>query len=540
MRIISVKALCKPFWALALSAALFSACGSSDQHSEQDKGVLKINAYTEPPSLDPRIATDMTSMQIIGMLFEGLTRFDEEGVPHLALAESYERSEDGKTYTFKLKEAFWSDGKPVTSHDVAFTLRSTLDPAFAAPYSFTLYDIKNARQVDEGSLPLEKLGVSTPDDRTIVIELEHPVAYMLQMVTGSHWFPTPSHIAERNPQWAANSGPLYVSNGPFRMKNWRHSAEIRLVPNEMYREAEKVRLNGIHLSLVQDASTELNMFEEGELHWTGHPMSIGIPNEAIPDLKASGQLHSFPVAGIYLYLLNTKKPPLTNVKIRKALSLAIDRQAIIDHITGTNERPALQFVAPQMGLGTGPYFKDADVATAKRLFAEGLQELGFTLETMPAISLSYNTSESHRQIAQAIQQRWYDVFGFRAPLENMEWKVYLDRIRTGEFSAGRLGWVPRYFDPMGSLEIFQYDDTGVNGTGWTSPAFQELLEKASQTLDMKRRNDYLGQAEKIIMDAMPVIPLYFYNFSYLKSDKLKGYILTPLGELDLKEAYLED
>jgi oligopeptide transport system substrate-binding protein len=290
--------------------------------SPAQPSTLYINLFSEPPTLDPRHANDITSATVISMLYEGLTRLDEHGKPQLALAEDVSISENGLRYTFKLRDSEWSNGEKLTAHDLAKSWLSTLDPLFPAEFSYRLFVIKNAQQVKEGTLPLNEVGIHIPDPQTLEIELERPTPYLLEILASYTFFPY---------YQGTDSEEGLISNGPFTLKNWKHDSEIVLIKNKNYWQRDSVYLSEINCLMIEDPSTELSMFEQGELHWSGSPMS-SISLDAVPALRDEGILFTHPVFSTYLYKFNTERPPFTNVKIRHALSLAIDRDAIIEHV----------------------------------------------------------------------------------------------------------------------------------------------------------------------------------------------------------------
>jgi oligopeptide transport system substrate-binding protein len=295
-------------------------------------------------------------------------------------------------------------------------------------------------------------------------------------------------------------------------------------------------LDKIELSMVDDVNTELSMFDNDDLDWAGAPTST-IPTDAMPALKESGQLHIYPIAGTYFYRFNTEQPPFNNVKIRKAFTYAINRQEIVDNVTQANQQPAMGFVPPSMAVAANPYFKDNDVETAKKLLAEGMKELG--ISELPPITLSYNTSEGHKKIAEAIQDQWKKAFGIDVKLENKEWKVYLEDVNQGKYQIGRAGWNGDFNDPINFLEMYKEKDGGNNDTGWENAKYKELLNRSALETDPEKRKQILAQAEQILMDEMPVAPIYFYTNAYVKKENVKGVVLDALGFVDWKWASVE-
>ena len=310
----------------------------------------------------------------------------------------------------------------------------------------------------------------------------------------------------------------------------------RKIPNIGTRD--NVKLEKVHLLLVEDDSTELSMFENNELDWAGYPLS-GLPIDAISSLSKKGDLGRYEIAGTYYYIFNVKEFPFTNANIRKAFTLAINRQSIVTNVTQGGQPPATGLIPPTMWKDPRPYFQDNDLAEAKRLLTLGLKELGITAEELPTITLSYNTLSSHHKIAQAIQEQWHQALGIRVKLENKEWKVFLDELRHHKFQIARMGGLANINDPITFLDFYRYLSSSNNHSQWTNPKFSELLEQADQTADADKRMVLLKEAEKVLMNDMPIAPIYYYTGVYLKKPYVKGVFLTELNDFDLKWAYVE-
>jgi oligopeptide transport system substrate-binding protein len=516
-------------------------CGKSDHSPSQtdnDK-LLRLNLGTEPPSLNPRLFHDSTSAIVLQMLFEGLTRLGRDNQPEPAIAEKIDISSDGKTYTFHLRPSKWSNGDPLTAHDFEYSLRMIFDPKQPVEYAYQLYMIKNSQQVKEGKLPLDQVGITALDDQTLQIQLEYPTPYFLEITSEAYLYPTHQKITGEHSEWASEAGPFYVSNGPFRLASWRHNNEIVLEKNPFYWEASDVKLETIRISMVEDVNTELSLFDDGELDWAGKPLTVSLPADAIPSLKKEGRLKMAPLCAIYMFVLNMKTPVLANVNFRRALSYAVNRQQIVDNISQTGEQPATSLVPPILGLQSDILFQDHNVPLARELFNKALQEMGLTLETLPPLTVSYNTAEGHHKIAQAIQQQWYEAFGFTVKLENLEWKVYLDKIRTCNFQIGRMGWVSTMTDPSGFLDLFREDASTMHCSGWHDPQYDALLNQTRETTDPEKRKELFRQAERMLIDNMPIIPLYFHTTTYVVNPRLQGVFVSNLGNVDFRWAYFE-
>ena len=538
---------------LVLSMFLAACSGGKDNTSSSDNGKkgedgkkeavkqeLRINIATEPFSLHPGLANDSTSGGVIRQTFEGLTRIEKDGKPHPAAAAEITTSDDLKTYTFKLRDAKWSNGDPVTAEDFAYAWKWAVDPKNQSQYAYQLYYVKNGQAINEGKADPETLGVKVIDDKTLEVTLENPTPYFLELTAFYTYSPINSKIAKANPDWYKDAGDQYTTNGPFKMVEWKHSDKIVLEKNENYWDANTVKLTKIDMSMINDGNTELNMFKNGELDWGGLPLGK-LPIDLLPQLKSEGLLHTSPIAGVYWYKFNTEKPPLNNANIRKALAYAINRKAIVEKITQAEQIPAMAAVPPSMiKENEKGYFKDNDVDKAKEFLAAGLKDLGLSdASKLPAITLSYNTDEGHQKIAQAIQDMWKKELGINVKLENEEWKVYITKLHSGDYQVGRMGWLGDFNDPINFLELFRDKKGGNNDTNWENPKFKQLLIDSQTEADPAKRIQMLKDAEAIFMDEMPVAPIYFYTDYWVQNDKLKDVVISGLGDVQFKWAHFE-
>ncbi len=514
---------------------LLSGCGKKENALRPTSQELRLNLHSEPPTIDPRKANDTVSFALINQCFEGLTRCNPDGEIVLAMAEKMEISEDKKRYTFLLRDAKWSDGMPVTAYDFEKTWKTQLDPSFLCESANELYFIVNARAAKSKRCSLDEVGIKALDEKTLQLDLEHPVPYLLSALATHAFFPTPNHITAAYPDWTRSH---YVGNGVFVMKEWKRSDRIILEKNPFYWDRENVKLERVSFAIVEDEVTELLMYENGELDWAGAPLS-SLPTEALPSLKKKADLHTSAMSGTYYYVFNCKQFPFQNTHMRKALSLAINRMAIVSNITQSGQTPAMGLIPPTIWKEPHPYFKDCDIAEAKKHFALGLKELGITAQQMPPITLSYNTAVGHHKIAQAIQEQWNAAFGISVKLANKEWKVYLDELRTHQFQVARLGLHAQFNDPIIFLDFYRFLSSENNYPQWDNPKFSNLLEIAQNTADPAERIVVLKGAEKILMDEMPIAPIYFYTQTYLQRPYVKGVHISELSNLDLKWAYLE-
>ncbi|WLD95358.1 peptide ABC transporter substrate-binding protein [Alkalihalobacillus sp. AL-G] len=501
---------------------------------------ISLNISTEPFSLNPGLANDSTSGSVLLQTFEGLTRIGKDGKPVNAMAEEVKVSEDLKTYTFTIREeAKWSNGDPVTAEDFEYAWKWALDPKNQSQYAYQLYYIKNAEAANAGKGSVDNVGVTAVDEKTLKVELENPTPYFLELTAFYTYFPVNSKIAKENPKWHTDAGENYTSNGPFTMTSWEHSDEIILEKNEDYWDKDEVTLERIEMIMVNDPNTELSMFDNGELDWAGSPTGV-LPIEAIPSLRDSGRLNVEPIAGTYWYKFNTEKKPFNNPNIRKAFAYAIDRKAIVNNVTKGGQLPAMAVVPPTMiEENEEGFFEDANFQEAKRLLEKGLAEEGYgSVDDLPPITLSYNTSDAHAKVAQAIQDMWLKNLGVNVELQNAEWKVFISQLHGGNYQIGRMGWLGDFNDPINFLELYK-ELGGNNDTRWHNDRFAALLEKSATEKDPDKRLQILKDAEKIIIDEMPIAPIYFYTNTWVQNENLKGVVLSGLGDVQFKWAHME-
>ncbi len=516
-----------------------SAPKQANQSEQQAAGTaggakLEVNLGSEPQTIDPGLAQDIPSMSVARQAFDGLLRLGTDGTLHEAVAQSYEVSPDQLTYTFHLRDSKWSNGDPVTAHDFEYAWKRVLDPKTASSYAYQMFYLKNGEKANSGKASLDEVGVRAQDDKTLVVTLEHPAPFFLQLVASVTYFPVNQRVVQSNPKWA-NEAATYVGNGPFILDKWEHKSKITFRKNEQYWDKENVKLSTLVFDMIEDANTELNLFENGDLDWAGSPLS-DLPGDALPALKQSGKLHTQSATGTYLYTFNTERPPFTNKKIRQAFAYAINRKEIVDNIVTYRGTAALGYLPPSMSFKPEGYFKDGDVETAKKLLADGMKEAG--LKQLPPITILYNTNETHQRIAAAIQEQWRKAFGIEVQLKNEENKVKREDMKNGNFQIGRNSWIGDFNDPINFLEVYR-DKGGNNDARWFNPTFKELLNKAKVERDPQKRLEYLKQADAIFMDEMPIIPIYYYTYAWAKNDAVKDVVIDSLGFIDFKYASKE-
>ncbi|MBM7564560.1 peptide ABC transporter substrate-binding protein [Paenibacillus sacheonensis] len=527
---------------LVLTGVL-SACGKSGSGDDQ---TFRMNLTSEPPSLDVAQAQDQVSFTVLNGLFEGLTRMDDKGNIVPGVAEKWDISEDGKTYTFHLRDnAKWSNGQPVKAGDFEYSWKRTLDPKLnpPAPYAYQLYYIKNAQNYnieqdnpDHISDP-SQVGVKALDDKTLEVQLENPTPYFLNIAAFFTAYPV-----LKDTQFAEAKD--YVGNGPFKMKSWKHGDSIELVPNENYWDKDAIKLTDVKFLMIKDPNTEFNMYKTGQLDWAGAPTG-SIPPAQLDKYKAdkSPELSIKGIASTYYYNFNNTKKPFDNAKVRRALSMAINRQDIVDKVTKAGQVPAYGFVSTGIHGVNGEfrdevkddYFKE-DVTEAKKLLAEGLAEEGMT--KMPAFSLSFNEG-LHKTVAEAIANMWKENLGIDAKLELQEWKVFLKNRQSLNYDVARAGWGADYNDPMTFIDMFT-SKGGNNDIGFKNADYDALVKEAYSTNDQQKRVDAMAKAEKILIgDNTALMPIYYYSSTQLIKPYVKNYVVDYSGNIDYTHITIE-
>ena len=506
---------------------------------EKTKNTLKIALPSDVSSLHlafNQSSSIINSAHVINFLFEGLTRKDKNDIPQTALAETIEVSKDNKKYVFSLRKANWSDGFPITAHDFEYAWKRAIDPhskvLIISPYYF--YPIKNAKLCMEGKIPIDDVGIKAINSNTLVVNLEYPSPFFLEIVSSPMFFPAPKHIAKDNPLWALGSG--LICNGPFVLDEWKHSKELLLSKNPQYWDAEHVYLDNVNIAIISDSRTALNMFINKQLDWVGSPF-YGISYDISYDLIDE----YFEDSVVSCILTNTEKFPLNNKKLRKALSYAIDREAITNNVFHYSATPSTSILPIPIRVQKEPCFRENE-AIAKKLFLEALEELELLLTDFPDLELNYLANiEIANRIAQAIQDQWRKVLGIKnLSLVAHEYNSYFDLLTRKNYSLGLTNWTCFAFDPIFILNDFKYKSILMNKTNWENPQYQKLLDQADRTLEKTTRQGFLNNAETLLMDEMPIIPICSLKKRFAKNPKLQGEVLSKLQFVDFKSAYFEE
>jgi len=532
------KKICFTLAALFLCIALVPASPALSAEK-----VLRTNFTSDPVTIDPSLTTEISSAQVILNCFEGLMGYDPDGKLIPAAAESYTVSDDGLVYTFKLrKDGIWSNGDPVKAEDYVFAWRRMLAPETASDYASELYYIKNGQKYNAKEAEADAVGVKAIDDLTLEVTLESPTGFFLDLTTLFFYMPENGKIVSANADWTLNAA-TYIGNGPFKLQEWRPKDSIVIVKNDKHRNAANVKLDKVEFRILTEANSTLSTYEAGDLDVADG----NIPAPMIPTLLAEGKAQTVPFLGTTWMHINVSDNAMEidpvqakatlDPKVRKALNLAIDRNVLVKNITRGGELPATSFV-PYGIIGMDgkdyknkEYFKpEGDVAEAKRLLAEAGYPDG---KGFPALTYIYGDFGVNGEVAQAVQAMLKTNLNVTLNLESMEYSVMLTRRnrKNRQYIMAYHRWIADYVDPSNFLTLFTYSDS----LNHNNPAYDELIAKAQMTVDPVERYNVLRQAEDVLMDDMPFLPLYYLSNTIMKQDYVKGYKKDILGYIQFKE-----
>ena len=524
---------------LTLMISAFSLAGCITY----ERGEFAVVLGTEPQSLDPAIVTGVPEGRVIRALFEGLTTSDPVTLAPLpGVAERWEVSEDRRTYTFFLrKNVTWSDGVPLTAHDFDYSWERVLRPQTGAEYGYMLWYIQGAEQYQKGKIEdWSQVGTEVVDDHTFRVSLTYPTPFFLHITSFYTASPVPPHVVdEYADRWARQEN--IVTNGPFYLADWRHRERLLIKRSESYWDRENVKSSAIDLLTVESIPTNFNMVLTGAAHWTD---KNGIPGQFVTNVLAGEaarvrplDVRRRPYLGTYFVRCNMDKPPLDDVRVRKALSLAIDRAQITRFVTRGGEVPTSSFVPTGIpGYEPVPGM-DFDPERARALLAEAGFPNG---EGFPRIVYLFNTSEQHKSIAEVLQAQWKEHLNIQIELENQEWQVYLDNQTNRRYQISRSAWIGDYPDPNTFLDMW-VTDGGNNRTGFSHAQYDSLISAAAAESDPERRMGILATCEEILVQQeLPIFPIYYYVSIHLADPRLRGVQDNVLDKMMLKWFYLDE
>lgn len=511
----------------------------AEQPAEPAKEVVfNWNIGADPKTIDPVLNGASDGGDVINQTFEGLTR-EKSGTVYPGIAESWDVSEDGLTVTFHLRESKWSDGSPLTAHDFVYSWKRGMDPATASEYAWIweYTNIVGAFDAVNGA-SLDEVGVTALDDYTLEVKLITPTDYIISLLSFYHFMPTKQSAVEAGADGAWAKDPANaVSNGPFKLTSYKIGEGLTLVKNEHYWNAAEVKIDRIEGKFIDEQATAYQAYQAGELHF----LPDVPPAEVATLIAESSDFYVFPLLGTYYYNFNMDLPMFQDVRVRKALNLAIDRELIVETL-GAGQVPAAGFVPPGFLDHEGNDFfeksgtygiatDDSKIAEAQALLAEA----GFPGGAgFPEFTIMYNTGAGQQQVAELVQEMLKTNLGITTKLENQEWAVFQDTRKEGDYEVSRGGWLTDFMDPMGLLAIFT-SQNAYNDPNFNNAEYDELLSKAAKTRGAEHF-EALYEAQEILMSELPIIPVYHYTDVILASPKLQGWDRSVLGTLDFSTA----
>ncbi|MEY4569084.1 MAG: hypothetical protein RLZZ398_523 [Verrucomicrobiota bacterium] len=503
---------------------LLASCQKESQVDRATReGILLLGNANEPKGLDPHIVTGVPEANILRSLFENLINSDPQSDTATPGGAALEVTPDvtATVWTAKLRpDGKWSDGMPVTARDFAFSYERLLTPELGAKYAEMLYFLKGAEDFNKGNTTdFSTVGVEVLDDLTLRLTLRGPTPYFREIIKHYTWGPLPRHVVLKHGSISQRGNPWtrlenIVGNGPYKLKSWRRTDHIEVERNPHYWNAANVTLNGVRFLPVTNYYTEGRMFRDGQLHvtYSATPEVVDLMKKEHPE-----QLRQEPYVGTAFYRFNTTRKPLNDARVRQALSFAVDRQAICDHVF-RGYKPAYA-ITPPMGDYAPPRIACLDKEKARRLFAEAGYPGG---KDFPRLKVLIASREVSATLAQALQAMWRETLGIEVEIENKEWNAYLVAMQDLDYDIANAGWVGDYLDPLTFLEIWTAGN-GNNNTGWDSPEFGGLLQKSFMETDGQRRLELLQQAETVLIKEAPILVVAWQARNYLVHPAVEGW-----------------
>ncbi len=483
-------------------------------------------------SLDPRSSQGLSRTNISRLLFDGLTYIDEHGKIFPGIAQNINVSNDLKTYTFVFRDARWSNGDAVKASDFEYSWKSMLKNKSPSAYMF--FPIQGAKGYYEGKLSADDVGIHAMDDKTLVVILDNPSPYFLQLTSTTAYLPVNQKWVEAHPDFKDG----FVSNGPFAVSAFTAGQKLELEKNLKYWGQAAVKLGKVSVTF-KDEQEALQAFEKGEIDWVGSPFT-SLGKEGIGRLNLLGKLDFAPAAGTQFVRINVAQEPFNNLKFRKALSLALDTETVVANVLKGHQKVTHQLVPPGMGLQEKSPVLPHNVDQARHLIEEALNEKFITRNDLQNISLMFINTENMQKLASALVKNWKETLDLDIALDAQEPENFYDKLQAGKYQLAMGSWFADYFDPMSFLSVFQSPKNGINCTGWQNADYTRLLNQSNQEPTPLKRMALLQQAQDVLLNDLPILPLFSFTFSFAKNSELQKAILSPMGVLDLEDAYLTE
>jgi oligopeptide transport system substrate-binding protein len=487
------------------------------------KKTLRLCFQKDPITLDPQKSGDAISSAMIFLLFKGLTRFEADHTIQCDLANSFQILNDYKTYIFQLGKHFWSDGTLITAHDFVYSWKRALSPHFPVSAVNFFYHIKNAKKAKNGLISLNKVGIYAENDSTLIVDLEHPCLYFPELVSFCPFFPISSKAAENKIH--------SICSGAFQLQDWNQGEAISLQRNPFCKAPGQ--LDAIHIKIVPDEKEAFGLFEEDQLDWIGDPISP-LPVNYLPALFSNQQIK--PIAGMVSCWFNTLKNPFSHLDLRKAFAYAIPREKLLKKLLIPDALSANHIYPSILQDDDSPPIKECQ-ETAKLLFKNALRQLN---QKKLKITLSYEVTDVFCRIAALLKDYWEETFGIIVKLEPLSFKDFFQRLPRHEFQVGLLRVLSQYTDALNFLERFESRDLPRNFSGWENAHYKTLLKRYQKTIDNAKRHALAKQAKKILLEEMPIAPIYYSHYIYMKKPYVHNLAISPTGIVQFDRVTLEN
>lgn len=526
-----------------VTSLLLTACNNKENKSDKEakKQVLNVTVSEEIPSLDTVKTMDGTSAHVMQNIFEGLYVLDDQDQPIPAVAKSFKRSEDGKKYTFDLrKDAKWSNGDSVTANDFMFAWKRAINPETASQYAYMLFYVKNAKEINKGTVPLAELGVKVINDYKLEVELEQPIPYFLQLLALPIYLPQhESFLEEQGKNYALEPSNL-IYNGPFVLEKWKHEQEFQLKKNATYWDEKKVKLDEINFQIVKDTMTAVNLYEAGNLD------RVPINSQFVDKYKGDKELHMSSEPAIAMLRFNEKNSALANKKVRQAISFALNKEDFVAHFINNGAKPATGLVpVGHINEETGKDFREEngnlslyDVQSAKKIWEEAKKELGVEQVNLEFLTFEQDNAKRMAEYIKGDLEK--NLQGLTIQIKQQPFKQKLQLEQTGDYDITMANWGPDYKDPISYLELFTTGNQN-NKMNYSNRHYDELIKKAKSdlVLDQKKRWEALQEAERILLGDAAVAPLYQMGSAYVQKDYVRGIEKHQFGGIyTYKNAYI--
>jgi oligopeptide transport system substrate-binding protein len=483
---------------------------------------LRLSFQKDPLTLDPQKSSDPISTAMIFLIFKGLTRFGADHTIRCDLANSFHILDGYKKYIFQLGKHFWSDGTLITAHDFVYSWKRSLSSIFPVSAVNFFYHIKNAEKAKKGRLSLDKVGIHAENDSTLVVELEHPCPYFPELTSFCPFFPISSRAKE---------GEVFsICSGAFQLQDWNKGEAISLKRNLLCNDP--VQLNGIHIRIVPDEKEAFNLFEKDQLDWIGDPISP-LPVNYLPALFSNKQIK--PITGIVSCWFNTLKSPFSNVNLRKAFAYAIPREKLLKKLLIPDALSANHIYPSILQDDDSPPILESQ-EMARELFKDALNEMN---RKQLKITLSHEATDVFSRISALLKACWEETFNITVKLEPLSFKDFFQRLPRHQFEVSLLRVLSQYTDVINFLERFESRDLPKNFSGWENSKYKTVLRRYQKTIDSTKRQALARRAEKILLEEMPIAPVYYSHYAYMQKPYVHNFAISPTGIVQFDRVTLE-